>query len=219
MLTILRRVGGVLLWVSVIDFVITCVRHSEAGFYPAIVDALAFFCGGALLSGGPRAGLWVRSIAAFLLAAGVVPIIAAPFYQPIGLTIAEIRAAMPGVAIKGAQFACLLGLLLWVVLHLGRPALQEWILRGDFRRWSIWIPVQAGGGIVVLIGFLFWLSIHGQSAQLAESLAMQQLGPEYWYHLSWISSSKTDRGTSVSGVVTAWNDREVKTVLLHWETK
>jgi len=219
MLTILRRVGGVLLWVGVIDLVVTIVRHAEAGFTPAILDCLAILCGGALLSGGPRSGLWVRSIAAFMLTAGVVPIIAAPFYQPFGLTIAEIRGAMPGVAVKAAQFACLLGLLLWVVLHLGRPALQEWIQRGNFRRWSMWVPAQAGGAIVVLIGFLFWLSLHGQSAQLAESLAIQQLGPGYRYHLSWISSAKTDHGTSVSGVVTAWNDREVRTVLLRWETK
>jgi hypothetical protein len=61
--------------------------------------------------------------------------------------------------------------------------------------------------------------LHGQSAQLAEALAMQQLGPDYRYHLSWISSTKTDHGASVSGVVTAWNDQELKTVLLHWETR
>jgi hypothetical protein len=205
--------------VGVIDLVVTIVRHAEAGWYPAILDCLAIGCGGVLLSEGPRAGLWARSIAAFLLSAGVVAIVAVPFYQPFSLTIAELRAAMPGIAVKGAEFAGLLGLLAWVVHHLGRPALQEWIDRGNFRRWSMWVPAQAGGAVVLLIGFLFWLSLHGQSAQLAESLAMQQLGPGYRYHLSWISSARTDHGTSVSGVVTAWNDRELKTVLLHWETR
>jgi hypothetical protein len=81
------------------------------------------------------------------------------------------------------------------------------------------IPMQAGGGIVALVLLLLWLALHGQSAELATSLALQQLGPDYRYHLSWISSTNNGHGTSVSGVVTAWNDKEIKQVLLRWETR
>jgi hypothetical protein len=217
--TVLRRVGGVLLAVGMIDLGVTIVRRAVAGPYLAALDAIAILAGLCLLWGGPRAALWVRSLAVFLLAAGVVPIIATPFYQPLSLTIAELRADWADLAGKAAQLAVLLAFLLWVALELGRASVQEAIIRAGIRRWSMQIPAQAGGGIVLLVGFLSWLSIHGQSAPLAESLALQQLGPDYRYHLSWISSAKTDRGTSVSGVVTAWNDKEVKTVLLHWETR
>ena len=66
---------------------------------------------------------------------------------------------------------------------------------------------------------LFWLLLHGQTAQLATSLAQQQLGPGYQYHLSWISRERNPNGTTITGVVTAWNDTEIKTILLHWYTR
>ncbi len=111
-----------------------------------------------------------------------------------------------------------LGLLLWVILELGRPPIQDIIASVGIRRWDMRMPAQAGSGIVVLAAFLLWLMLHGQTAELATSLALQQLGPGYRYHLSWISSSNSSHGRSVTGVVTAWNHQEVKKVLLHWET-
>jgi hypothetical protein len=109
-------------------------------------------------------------------------------------------------------------LLLWVTRELGRTPIQDAIASARIRRWDMRMPAQGGTGIVLLVELLLWLMLHGQTAELARSLAFQQLGPDYRYHLSWISNSNSGHGHSVTGVVTAWNHQEVKTVLLHWET-
>jgi hypothetical protein len=216
---ILKRVGVVLLVVGLIDTVVTIERFAIAGPCPAAFDATAIVAGIFLFLGGPRAALWVRTLAIFLLAAGIALMIAAPFYQPLDLTLTEIRLDPTALIFKAAPIAVILVLSLWVSRELGRQPIQDAIASAGIRRWDMRIPAQAGAGVVVLVCLLLWLALHGQSAQLAESLALQQLGPDYRYHLSWISRGGNGHGTSISGVVTAWNDKEIKTVLLHWETR
>jgi hypothetical protein len=216
---ILKRTGGVLLAVGVIDTAVTIARLAVAGFYPAVIDATAIVAGIFLLVDGARAALWVRSLAVFLLAAGVALVIASPFYQPLDLTFVEIRLDPAGFSTKAVPMGFALCLLLWVMRELGRQPVQDMIAAAGIRRWEMRLPAQAGGGVVALVGLMLWLALHGQSAELATSLALQQLGPGYRYHLSWISSSNNGHGTSVSGVVTAWDDTEIKKVLLHWETR
>jgi hypothetical protein len=216
---ILRRTGIVLLAVGMIDGAVTFIRLAVAGPYPAAFDGIAVVAGILLLRGGPRVALWVRTLAIFALAAGITLVVAAPFYQPLDLTFTEIRLDITGFAIKAGSMVLALSLFLWVTRELGKQPVLDAIASARIRRWDMHIPAQAGGGFVLLVFLLLWLALHGQSASLAESLAMQQLGPDYRYHLSWIGSRGNGHGTSVSGVVTAWNDKEIKTVLLHWETR
>jgi hypothetical protein len=214
-----RRTGIVLLAAGIVDGAVTFIRLATAGPYPAAFDSIAIVAGILLLRGGARVALWVRTLAIFTLVAGVTLVVAAPFYQPLDLTFTEIRLDLTGFAIKVGTMAFALSLLLWVVRELGRQPIQDAIATARIRRWDMHIPAQAGGGFVLLVFLLLWLALHGQSAELAKSLAMQQLGPDYRYHLSWISGRSNGHGTSVSGVVTAWNHKEIKTVLLHWETR
>jgi hypothetical protein len=167
---------------------------------------------------GPRAALWVRTLAVFLLAAGLTALAVVPLYQPLDLSITEIRLDPHTFAIAAAVAVTVLGLLFWMTRALGRSAVRDAIASSGIRRWKMDVPAQAGSGVVILAGLLLWLTLHGQSADLATSLALQQLGPGYRYHLSWISDSANGHRRSVTGVVTAWNHNEVKTVLLHWET-
>ena len=216
---ILRRTGAVLLILGVAGLATIIPRHDlpELAFAPAALFAIV--AGGGLMLGGPRTALYVRTTAVFLLAAGLTPVAMAPFFQPFSLTLAELRLYAPTFAVQAAAFALVLAVLLWLSLELGRAPVRDAIAGAGIRRWSMQIPAQAGAGVVFLCGLLFWLSLHGQSAERAEALALRQLGPDYRYHLSWISSTKIEHGTSVSGIVTAWNDKEIKTVLLHWETR
>jgi hypothetical protein len=214
-----RRVGVVLLVVGLIDLAITLVRLGSAGPWPAILDGTAIAAGTWLLLDGARAALWVRSLAVFLLAGGVMLIIAVPVLQPLDLTVTEVRLDPIGCLAKAGPFAFALCLLLWVARELGRQLVRDAIISAAIRRWDMRLPAQAGGGVVLLGCLMLFLALHGQSADLATSLAVQQLGPFYHYHLSWISSSSNGHGTSVNGVVTAWNDKEIRQVLLHWETR
>lgn len=215
---IIRRVGLVLLAVGIIDGIVTSVRMPVTGPWPAALDSIAVVAGIALLRGGPRAALLVRSLAVFLLAACIVLIIAAPLFQPLDLSITEIRVAPAASAGIVASVIVILCVTLWVTLRLGHPSVLDAIARTGITRWDMTIPAQAGAGVVALASLLLWLTLHGQSGELATAVALKQLGPDYRYHLSWISSANNGHGTTVTGVVTAWNDKEIRKVLLHWET-
>jgi hypothetical protein len=214
---VLKRSGSVLLAVGIISGVVTIARPAVTG--PCLAGAaIAIVAGAYLVWGGPRAALWVRTLAVFMLAAGISALIAAAFSQPLDLTITQIRLDPRDFAVAGAVALFVVGVLLWVMLELGRPPVQDAIASARIRRWNMRMPAQAGSGVVILVGLLLWLMLHGQTAAIATSLAFQQLGPDYRYHLSWISNSNSGHGTSVTGVVTAWNHEEIKTVLLHWQT-
>jgi hypothetical protein len=216
---VLKRVGAVLLVIGIIDGAVTIARPGAAGPYPAALDGVAIIAGLSLVWGSPRAALWVRMLAVFILAGGAVLAIAAPLFQPLSLTVTEIRLDPAYYAITAASLMFVLCVTLWVNFELGRPTVQDAIASARIRRWDMVIPAQAGGGVVALGGLLLWLALHGQSADVATSLALQQLGPDYRYHLSWISSSNNGHGTTITGVVTAWNATEIKKVLLHWESR
>jgi hypothetical protein len=212
----LKRAGCILLAAGILAGAIAPLA-GLGPFLPAYAG-FAVLAGIILLQGGPRAALWIRTLAVFLFVTGTVTVMAAPLYQPLDLTMTEIRLHPGGFAVAAAASAIVLCLLLWIARELGRPSVQDAIASANIRRWDMRLPAQAGGGAVVVAGLLLWLMLHGQSAALATRLASQQLGPDYRYHLSWISNSSSSHGRSVTGVVTAWNHREVKTVLLHWET-
>jgi hypothetical protein len=216
---VLKRVGAVLVAVGVVAALATFAWIQAAAPYTSPFDLAATVAGVLLWRGGLRAALWVRSVAVFLLAAGISGLIVVPFCQPPDLTITQIRLDPVPFGLGAAAAIFILGLLAWVIRELGRSPVQDAIGSSGIRRWDMRLPAQAGGGLVALVALLLWLSLHGQSAELATSLALQRLGPDYRYHLSWISSSSNGHGTSVSGVVTAWNDKEIKKVLLHWETR
>jgi hypothetical protein len=214
-----KRAGAVLLAVGIAVGAATFARFAEAGPYPAVLAAIAVLAGACLLGDGPRAALWVRTIAVFMLTAGVAGIVMAPLFQPLDLAVVEIRLDPAHFAIEAAAVLFGLCVAFWVARELGGPVARDAIVSAGIRRWDMRMPAQAGAGVAALAGLLLWLALHGQSADLAISLAIQQLGPDYRYHLSWISSANNGHGTTVTGVVTAWNEKETRRVLLHWETR
>jgi hypothetical protein len=216
---IIKRVGAVLLAIGTTDGIVTIARLGVAEPWPGVLDGIAVAAGIWLLTGSPRSALFVRTLAVLALAASIALIIVTPLLQPLGLTITEIRLDPVGFGSKAAALIIILGPMLWVTLRLGHPAVLDALSRANITRWDMAIPAQAGAGVVALATLLLWLTLHGQSGELATSLALQQLGPRYRYHLSWISSANNGHGTTITGTVTAWNDTEIRKVLLHWETR
>lgn len=216
---ILRRTGIMLLVVALLAGV-AVIRWLPA-VWPYLTPgaAIMLLAGIFLLTGSLRAALWMRSVAVFLAAGGVTALIVAPLVQPLDLTITAIRLYPRVFGIAAAVAVAVLALLVWLALDLGRPPVQEAIANAHIRRWGARTPAQLGSAVVLVAGLLLWLTLHGRTADLAETLASQQLGPNYRYHLSWLSYSTNGQMTSVRGVVVAWNHAEIKYVLLHWETR
>src|SRR5271165_3018393 len=125
---VLNRVGVVLLAIGLLDGIVTIVRLRAAGPYPAVLGVIAIAAGVSLLRGGPRTALWVRTLASFLLAASLVLLIAAPLFQPLDLTITEIRldpARFAPWAVAIIAVSCVTG---WVAWQLGLASVGDTII-------------------------------------------------------------------------------------------
>jgi hypothetical protein len=215
---IFRRCGVVLLAFGSIN-VAMAVDGIVGSWAGLTAGAVAILAGIAVLTGNPRAAAWVHAGTVFLFAAGVVVVLVVPLFQPLDLSLAQIRLDQADAAANAWQIASVLTVLLWVTRELGRGPVLDSIIDAGVRRLDARMAARAGGGVAVVAGALLWLTLHGQSAELAEQLALRQLGPNYQYHLSWISSADNGHGLSVSATVTAWNAREIKTVLIRWESR
>lgn len=215
-LPILKRTGAVLLVAGLIDVAAMIYCIAKGISYSSSINIFAIIAGIFLLRGSLRAASLVRWFAVFMLAAILALVVAWPFLQPIGLTLTQAR-LNPGLAIAvAALVALLLVLLFWVSRELGsEPVLTARAAAGRKVR-DMRVPAAIGVTLVVLVGAFVWILLGGETAGRARAVAEQQLGPGYRYHVSSLKISKSSKGTAVAGVVTAWNEKEIRHVPVRW---
>jgi hypothetical protein len=144
-------------------------------------------------------------------------VLAWPFVQPLDLTLTQLRLSPLGTAVSAALLLGVLVLLFWLQQQLGRaPVLTAHAALGRKTR-DMRVPAAAGVALVLLFTGALSLMLRGDSAAKVRSMAQQQLGAEFRYHVSSLSIAKNNRGTRVEAVVTAWNDKEVRSVPVEWE--
>ena len=218
--SILKRVGGVLLAVGLIDIavMIYCVANHIS--YWSSFNIFSVVAGIFLLRGSLRAASLIRRFAVFILAAVLSLLIALPFLQPLDLTLTQLRldpVTFLGAVVIGAFALCLL---FWVSRELGRQPIQAAFASAGIKRRDMRIPAAAGVGLVVVVSiFLVAFLQLGGSAEHAKSMAEQQVGAGYRFHVRSLSMINNSQGKFVSGVVTAWNDHEIRNIPVHWEER
>jgi hypothetical protein len=111
----------------------------------------------------------------------------------------------------------ILGLFYWVVRELGLEPVQVAIASAGLKRRDIRYPAALGVALVLGLGISLNVFLRGASAERAKSMAEKQLESGYQMHVSSLRISSRGGTESVSGVVTAWNEREIKDVPVHWE--
>lgn len=218
-LPIIRRAGKVVLVVGLIDIgvMVYCIVNQIS--YSSSLNIFAVIAGIFLMRGSLGAVAVVRWFAAFMLAAFVCLVLAFPFLQPIGLTLAQLRLSPLSFAGLGVLMLALLAFPSWVLRELGREPVTL-AREADGRKLRrLRLPAALGIGLVAVIVILIRLLTGGETARQAIDLATKQLGDGYDYHVSSLNIAWNNQGTVVSGVVTAWNDKEVRTVPVHWEEK
>jgi hypothetical protein len=214
---ILKRVGWVLVAVGLIDiaWMVYCIAHSIS--YSSSFNIFAVVAGIFLVRGSLRAASVVRWFSVFTLSAFLALLVAWPFMQPVSLTFTQVR-LNPGAFVAQVLFTTLLiGLLYWIVTELGREPVRAAFLGAGRKQRDMRVPAAFGVGLVVVLGILLAFMMRSESGKRAMSIAQQQVGPGYRFHVSSIQIRKNNRGTFVSGCVTAWNDKEVRYVPVHWE--
>jgi hypothetical protein len=148
-----------------------------------------------------------------------VGLIGLAIVRPLDLTLTEVRLDPSSFVLLAATVIGAVCIQLWIVWELGKQPVHAAIAGAGLRPWDPATPAKVGAGVMFVVAVLLWAALHGNSAAVAVSQAEQQLGPDYRYALTWISPARRGGHGAVDGVVTAWNQHEVKTVLLHWEQR
>lgn len=216
---ILKRAGTVLLVVELLDIAVMVYCIVNRISYSSGLNIFAVIAGIFLLRGNLRAALIVRWVAVFLLAAFVALLLAWPFMQPMGLTLTQIRLSPFSASISIGLMASVFVLLLWLYRELGQaPILAARAAAGRKAR-DMRVPAAAGVCVVVALGIVLALLLGGEPASKARALAEEQMGAAYRYHVSSLSIAKNRQGTFVAGIVTAWNEKEIRNVPVKWEER
>ena len=214
---ILKRTGIVLLGIGLLDiaFLVYCVANRES--YSSSFNIVAVAAGIFLIRGSLRAASIVRWFSVFMLAAFVALVLAWPLLQPMALTLTHIRLSPVSALISLSFMAIILCLLYWLYRELGKaPVLQARASAGRMAR-DMRIPAAAGVAVVILLTFFLSFLLGGESAAKAKLMAAKELGAEYRYHVSSLNIVTNNQGKFVAGVVTAWNDKEIRNVPFRWE--
>ncbi|MES2958041.1 MAG: hypothetical protein V4792_07625 [Pseudomonadota bacterium] len=214
---ILRKTGSVLLAVGLLDIavMIYCIVNSIS--YSSSFNIFAVVAGIFLLRGSLRAASIVRWFAMFMLVGFLALVLAWPFIQPVDLTLTQVRLSPFAAVISAAFMFGVLVLLYWLQRQLGEMPVQSARAAAGRKIRDMRVPAAAGVGLVVVLALFLSLLLGGESAAKAISIAQQQLGPAYRYHVSSLNIAKSNEGTSVTGLVTAWNDKEIRSVPVGWQ--
>jgi len=218
-LPILKRVGYVLIAVGLVDiaWMVYCIAYQVS--YSSNFNIFAIIAGIFLVCGSLRAASVVRWFNVFALAASVAATLAFPFLQPLGLTITQLHLYPFDLVTLAAFMMCILWLLYWVAKELEREPVRAAQARAGRKQQDLRIPAIIGAVLVIVLVILMSLLLRGESAEHAKSLAKQEVGPGYRFHVTSLNIFIHNHITSASGMVTAWNDKEIKHIPVHWEDR
>ena len=217
---ILRKVGWVLVAIGLIDiaYMIYCVTHETS--YSSSVNIFAVIAGVFLLCGNLKTARLISFFTAFCIAGFVGGMIVLPFLLPLDLLLSYIRLATIDAVAIIILMLVIMTLLIWVYRNLTsksvRAAMDEaWVDYTSF--WhkptrGFWI----GGCLALLAAVLLPLLTGGATATEAKQRAAAQVGSGYKFCVISMNVSARTGGRQVYAVVTAYNDREIKSVPVRW---
>lgn len=216
---ILQKTGRVLVVIGLIDIcvMIYCVANDIS--YSSSFNIFAVIAGILLIRGGLRTASAVRWYSTFMLSAAIALIVAWPFMQPPSLTLTQIR-LNPGMSIVAiVAMPLMLWFLYWLSKELGRQPVLDAIVAAGVRIRNVRTAIGFGVSLVILLAVIFSVTSGGETAERAKAIAMQEVGSGYSFYVGSMHTSYTNQGSSASVVVTAWNDREIKSIPVHWNDR
>jgi hypothetical protein len=214
---ILKRAGFVLVAIGLIDigWMVYCIANGIA--YSSSLNIFTVIAGVLLMRGGLKTVGIIRWLAMFVVSALVAVAVLLPLLQPIGLTLAEVRFHTLSVVTGVVVGLFLAAALYWVARELGREPVQIARDQAGLKRWSERVPVLCGLGLVLLMSLMLAIFLKGESAERAKREAAKEVGPGFALHVTSLYVTDSPGHKSVSAVVTAWNNKEVRDVPMHWE--
>ncbi|HVU34665.1 MAG TPA: hypothetical protein VHE61_14620 [Opitutaceae bacterium] len=213
---ILKRCGIVLIVVGALDiaYMVWCVANDRS--YSSSLNIFAVVAGILLVRGSLKTARWVAMGASFLFAAGALAIVALPFMYPIGYWFAVLRHSS-GVAATIVIALALLLVLFWIRQQLLRPEVLKAEQDAGVRPPRIRLAATIGAVLPVILVTVLGFMFHGDTAKEAIRRAHQQLSGNYQYVVTSMQMNSTPTEKNVAAVVVAYDDTEVRSILVKWK--
>lgn len=216
---ILRRVGAVLIIIGIVDVGVMIYCILQGIRYASSFSIFALIAGIFLMRGSLRGAALISWFAAFLLAGFLGLAFVWPVFVPPGLALAEIRVYPLRFLLSLTSFAALIGLLFWVLRRLRCEAVLAASARSATKIYSLRGSILAGAAILAITKFIAGLNRRAEGTKRAEQIAASKVGSGYKLHVRSLRIITTNKSRMVSGVVTAWNDHEIREIPVDWNEK
>ncbi|NKI17535.1 hypothetical protein HCU74_08900 [Spongiibacter sp. KMU-166] len=207
-----RKAGFGLLVIGIIDLGIIAYAIANKISYSSSFNIFAVIAGILLIKGGVKTARAVRWFSAFLFVAFIGLLAVMPIITPVGLLITQIKLNALSVVGSFAYGLVFVGVLIWVHIQLSTPESLRVLEKAGYKTAKPKSAYIAGAGLLALAVGLSTAFLNGESAQKAKALAKEQLGPEFNYHVT----SMTTFGRSGHASVAAYTDKEIHRVQVQW---
>lgn len=207
-----KKAGIALLVIGIIDIGIMAYCIANKISYSSSFNIFSVIAGIFLMKGGVKTARAVRWFSAFLVVAFIGLLIVTPFTTPFGLLLTQIKLNALSIVGSFAFGLVFIAVIIWVHLQLSTPEALNLLAQAGYKTGKPKSAYIAGGVLLVLgVGLSAGL-LNGESAQKAKALAQEQLGPSFQYHVASMSTS----GNSGRASVTAYTDKEIRSVQVQW---
>ena len=215
---VLRRVGWALMALFALQmwmFVMTLVWYTGRINF-SINMVVIFGAASLLLQNSLRTAVFVRWMAVFLAVTALGALLHSWWRPPLGLIKAQWM--FNAQEVRADLYTTLFNVIvcLWVARELSQHSLME-VLSRQWRR-SLDLRIAAGAGVVAAMAsaLALHLALNSSEQAKAHELALAQLPAGYQVHMAHIKRLKGQGQSTVSAVVWAWTESDLKRVQVRW---
>jgi len=207
-----KKAGVALLIIGIIDVGVMAYCIANKISYSSSFNIFAVIAGIFLIKGGVKTARAVRWFSVFLVVAFIGLALVTPFTTPFDLLLTQLKLNPLSIIGSFGFGLVLIAVLIWVHLQLSTPECLNLLAQANYKTGKPKSAYIAGGVLLVLVVGLSAAFLNGESAQKAKALAQEQLGPDFQYHVSSMSTS----GNSGIAKVTAYTEKEIRSVQVKW---
>lgn len=204
--------GIVLLVIGIIDIgaMAYCITNNIT--YSSSFNIFAVIAGIFLMRGSVKAARIVRWISVFFIVGAIGVLVLMPLSMPLQLLITQAKLDPFGTFASHAMSIIFICVLIWLYMQLSTQGALKSFEQASYGTGQPKSAFIAAVGLLVVVQVLLGMMFNSDSAEKAKTLAREQLGPGYEYHINSISTS----GGNGAATVTAYNSDEIKNIQVRW---
>lgn len=207
-----KKAGIALVAIGFLDIGVMIYSIVNSINYSSSFNIFAVVAGIFLIKGGVKTARVVRWFSVFMVVGFIGMFIVFPIIMPFGLLVVQLKTNTLSFVSSFLFGLVLIAVLVWVHLQLSTSSALQILEQAGYKTGKPLSAYLAALAVIVLVGGLSSVMLNGDAAQKAKSLAQEQLGENYKYFVTSITTS----GGGSHAVVTAYNSSEIKNVNVRW---